>query len=151
MDIAKIRKLIKLVQASDITEIEVIEGEQKVRISRSVAAPEPAVVPALPTAMPQAVDPALEVALVAGGAAVNDACVLSSPMVGTFYRASSPDIDPFVREGSRVQKGDTLCIIEAMKLMNAIEAEYDGVVRLILVENASPVEYGQPMFEITPA
>jgi len=147
MDIAKIRKLIKLVQASDITEIEVEEGNQRVRISRGM----PAAVPVIAApVLPSVVDTA-ENRVVVEEPSVDEASILTSPMVGTFYTASSPEVDPFVREGSRVKKGDTLCIIEAMKLMNAIEAEYDGVVRRILVENASPVEYGQPMFEITPA
>jgi|UPI00036BF9C7 acetyl-CoA carboxylase biotin carboxyl carrier protein len=154
MDIAKIRKLIKLVQASDIAEIEVVEGEQRVRISRattstvaSVQAPAAVVAQPVEAAAPVVVDQAPAVV----ETAVNEDHVFNSPMVGTFYRASSPDAEPFVREGSQVKKGDTLCIIEAMKLMNAIEAESDGVVRSILIENATPVEYGQPMFEITPA
>ncbi len=150
MDIAKIRKLIKLVQASDITEIEVEEGNQRVRISRGMTVTPVVAAPVLPAPVATVAN-AAESMVVAEESPVDEASLLTSPMVGTFYRASSPDIDPFVREGARVQKGDTLCIIEAMKLMNAIEAEYDGVVRAILVENASPVEYGQPMFEITPA
>jgi len=153
MDIAKIRKLMKLMQASDITEIEVVEGEDSVRISRGGVA---AVAPVEQVILPQPVTAAsvdLGVAVSEGvvpASSVNEEHVFNSPMVGTFYRASSPDEEPFVREGSRVQKGDTLCIIEAMKLMNAIEAECDGIVHSILIENATPVEYGQPMFEITP-
>ncbi len=150
MDIAQIRKLIRLIQSSDVTEIEVTEGDHTVRVSRQgsvaaapvvqhVTAPAPAAVP-VPTAAPAAA-PAEE------GMEEN---VVSSPMVGTFYRAASPDADPFVSEGTKVKKGDTLCIIEAMKLMNEIEAEYDGVVEKIFLENASPVEYGQSLFVITP-
>jgi len=153
MDIAKIRKLIKLVQASDITEIEVVVGEQRVRISRgSAMAVQSTQAPAAVLAQPvAAASVAVDQPSVDTESMVNEDHVFNSPMVGTFYRASSPDSEPFVREGTRVKKGDTLCIIEAMKLMNAIEVEYDGVVRSILTENATPVEYGQPMFEITPA
>ena len=149
MDISQIRKLIRLIQSSDVTEIEVTEGDHTVRVSRQgtvaavaapVAAPAPATVPA-PAAAPVAA-PAQE--------SVDDINIVPSPMVGTFYLAPSPDADNFVAEGSKVKKGDTLCIIEAMKLMNEIEAEYDGVVEKILVNNASPVEYGQGLFVITP-
>lgn len=152
MDISQIRKLIKLVQSSDLTEIEVTEGDQTVRISRqgagvaapapvqhvSVAAPAPqlAPVPAEPTA--------------ADTAAASDENTVKSPMVGTYYSAPSPDADAFVQEGQKVRKGDVLCIIEAMKMMNEIEAEYDGVIDAILVDNATPVEYGQSIFVITP-
>ena len=151
MDIAQIRKLIKLIQSTDLTEIEVTEGDQTVRISRqhagygmvapafhhAVAAPQPAAAP------PAAAEPA-------GDEAAASEHTVTSPMVGTFYRAPSPDADVFVSEGKKVQKGDTLCIIEAMKMMNEIEAEYSGVVDAILVENATAVEYGQPLFIITP-
>ncbi|MFQ5581957.1 MAG: acetyl-CoA carboxylase biotin carboxyl carrier protein [Mariprofundaceae bacterium] len=150
MDISQIRKLIRLIQSTDVTEIEVAEGDQTVRISRQSAAPAVAPVvqhvatplPAAPPTAPAAATPAEE--------AATDEHVVTSPMVGTFYRAPSPDADDFVSEGKKVKKGEVLCIIEAMKLMNEIEAEYDGVVEQILVANASPVEYGQPMFVITP-
>jgi len=144
VDIAQIRKLIKLVQSSDLTEIEVTEGDQTVRISRQsqmIAAPaqQTYIAPApAPTAAPAAVEEA------------NDEHTVKSPMVGTFYRAPSPDADAFATEGQKIKKGDVLCIIEAMKMMNEIEAEYDGVIDSILVENGSPVEYGQPIFIITP-
>lgn len=151
MDIAQIRKLIKLIQSTDITEIELSEGDHSVRISRqqsgaviTTAAPAPQTfASAAPAAAPTADAPA----------AVEESTEnqVTSPMVGTFYRSPSPDADSFVSEGSRVKKGDILCIIEAMKLMNEIEAEYDGVVERVLVENASPVEYGQALFVITPA
>jgi len=145
VDIAQIRKLIKLLQNSDVTEIEVTQGEQRVRISRQgmVAAPAQPIAPSPAPAAPAAPAAAEE----------QDALehAVTSPMVGTFYRAPSPDAEPFVREGQKVRKGDVLCIIEAMKLMNEIEAEYDGTVDKILVENATPVEYGQPLFIITPA
>jgi acetyl-CoA carboxylase biotin carboxyl carrier protein len=151
VDISQIRKLIRLIQASDVYEIEVTEGDQTVRISRQgpVATVMPAAVQ--PVAAPAAAAPAAAPAVApAEEAAADDEHVMASPMVGTFYRSASPDSDPFVSEGAKVKKGDVLCIIEAMKLMNEIEAEYGGVVEKILVENAQPVEYGQPIFVITP-
>jgi len=151
VDIAQIRKLIKLVQSSDLTEIEVTEGDQTVRISRqsqpvasvsavpqTFVAPAPAAAAPAPTAAPAPEETA------------SDEHAVKSPMVGTFYRAPSPDADPFASEGQKVKKGDVLCIIEAMKMMNEIEAEYDGVIDSILIENGTPVEYGQPIFIITP-
>jgi acetyl-CoA carboxylase biotin carboxyl carrier protein len=155
VDITQIRKLMRLIEHSDVTEIEVTEGEQTVRISRrgpssdvqhimmpqAHAAPPPAPAAAAPAAAP---------APATAAAPEEQKNVVSSPMVGTFYRASSPDAEPFVSEGSKVKKGDTLCVIEAMKLMNEIEAEYDGIVEQIMVDNASPLEYGQAMFVITP-
>lgn len=153
MDITQIRKLMRLIQDSDVTEIEVTEGEQTVRISRRGSAPEMQhfTMPhyAAPTAPPPAAQEAPAPAAAAPSTA-DEPHTVTSPMVGTFYRSSSPDADPFVSEGSKVKKGDTLCIIEAMKLMNEIEAEYAGVVEKIMVENATPVEYGHPMFVITP-
>ena len=154
MNISEIRKLIRLVQQSDVTEIEVTEGESTVRISRQgMAAPttvaaQPAMQAAAPMAAPAAMSAAVEHALVDEEPEEN---IVSSPMVGTFYAAASPDDDPFVSVGSTVNKGDVLCIVEAMKLMNEIEAEYDGVVEKVLVKNAEPLEYGQPLFVITPA
>jgi acetyl-CoA carboxylase biotin carboxyl carrier protein len=144
VDISHIRKLIRLIQSSDITEIEVTEGDHTVRVSRqgsvaTVAAP--VAPPAIAAAPAVAAAPAEEAV---------DENVVASPMVGTFYLAPSPDAGNFVSEGSKVKKGDTICIIEAMKLMNEIEAEYDGVVESILLNNASPVEYGQGLFVITP-
>jgi acetyl-CoA carboxylase biotin carboxyl carrier protein len=154
MDISEIRKLIRLVQQSDVTEIEVTEGESTVRISRqslvatAVAAPQ-AVAPAAPLAPAATV--AAPTAIAEAPTEENDEHVFKSPMVGTFYAASSPDDDPFVSEGTVVKKGDVLCIVEAMKLMNEIEAEYDGIVEKVLAKNAQPLEYGQPIFVITPA
>jgi len=150
VDIAQIRKLIRLIQNSDVTEIEVTEGDQTVRICRGQPA---AAQPAVQTIQAPAPAPATEAAPAPAQeaeTAASEQHVVRSPMVGTFYRAPSPEAEPFVKVGSRVKKGDILCIIEAMKLMNEIEAEYDGVVEEILVENASPVEYGQPIFVITP-
>jgi len=150
LNITEIRKLIKLVQSSDITEIEVSEGESSIRISRqgSIAAP---VAFAAPQIMPApAVTSAQDVTTSSEDNSHHEH-VVNSPMVGTFYRSPGPDSDSFVNEGDKVKKGQTLCIIEAMKLMNEIEAEYAGVVTEILVDNATPLEYGQPIFVITPA
>lgn len=150
MDIAEIRKLIRLIQSSDVTEIEVTEGESTIRISRqgmvasAVAAP---VYAAAPVAAQVAASPTIA----APAAAEESEHVFKSPMVGTFYASSSPDSDPFVSVGTVVKKGDILCIVEAMKLMNEIEAEYDGVVEKIFLKNGQPLEYGQPIFVINPA
>jgi len=152
MDISEIRKLIRLIQQSDVTEIEVTEGESTVRISRHSMIANMAPATQMIAAAPVAAAPVAVAAMEAP--AVSDADhihVVKSPMVGTFYGASSPDDADFVSEGTKVKKGDVLCIIEAMKLMNEIEAEYDGVVEKVLVKNAAPLEYGQPLFIITPA
>ena len=149
MDLRKLKKLIDLVEESGIAEIEVTEGEEKVRITRSVAAPAVQTVYAAapaPVAAPTASSPAAPAAPAAAPA--NHANAQKSPMVGTFYRAASPTSDPFVEVGQTVKEGQTLCIIEAMKLMNEIEAEKSGVVKAILVENGTPVEYGEPLFVI---
>ena len=154
MDLRKLKKLIDLVEESGIAEIEVTEGEEKVRITRSVAAPAvqtvyaaaPAPVAAPAAAAPTASAPAAPAAPAAAPA--NHANAQKSPMVGTFYRAASPTSAPFVEVGQTVKEGQTLCIIEAMKLMNEIEAEKSGVVKAILVENGTPVEYGEPLFVI---
>jgi len=153
LDISEIRKLIKLIQSTDVTEIEVCEGEQTVRISRQSSQPiyqaAPAMAPAAMAATP--VVPAAEAAPAAAAApAQDDANTVKSPMVGTYYAAPSPDADNFISEGQKVKKGDTLCIIEAMKMMNEIEADYSGVVESILIDNATAIEYGQPLFVITP-
>ena len=158
MDIAKLRRLIRLIERSDVAEIEITEGDTTIRITRTPpatgAASAPASPPPQPAAQPSAA-PAAEAVPEPEPAGADEAeppeeHVVRAPMVGTFYRAPSPDAEPFVQEGQRVKKGDVLCIIEAMKLMNEIEAEYDGVVEKILVENAQPVEYGQPLFVIRP-
>ena len=149
MDISQIRKLIRLIQSSDVTEIEVTEGDRTVRVSRqgsvaTVAAPaavQPAVA-AAPVAAPAAAAPAQSSA--------DNENTVNSPMVGTYYGAPSPDADDFISEGSKVKKGDTLCIIEAMKLMNEIEADVSGKIVKICKENASPVEYGEDLFIIDP-
>ena len=144
MDLRKLKKLIDLVEESGIAEIEVTEGEEKVRITRTTAAAAPiyAAPVAAPAAAPAAAAPA------AAPAARDLSNAQKSPMVGTFYRAPGPNAAAFVEVGQQVKAGDTLCIIEAMKLMNEIEAEKSGVVKEILVENGTPVEYGEPLFII---
>jgi acetyl-CoA carboxylase biotin carboxyl carrier protein len=149
MDLRKLKKLIDLVQESGIAELEITEGEEKVRIVKSGrAAPEAvAMVPeATPAAAgataPAAGSPAAEAAPAIEGH------VVKSPMVGTFYRSPSPGAKPFVEIGDAVKAGQTVCIIEAMKLLNEIEADKDGIVRAILVENGQPVEYGEPLVVI---
>jgi acetyl-CoA carboxylase biotin carboxyl carrier protein len=152
MDLRKLKTLIDLVAESDIAELEVTEGESKVRIVKSSAAAQHQVV-----MMPQAMGapaPAMNapaapaVAAPAAEAAAPTGHVVKSPMVGTFYRAAAPGAAPFVDVGSTVKEGDTLCIIEAMKLLNEIDADASGVIQQILVENGQPVEYGQPLFII---
>ncbi len=140
MDIRKVKKLIELLEESDIAEIEIHEGEESVRISRMGTLPVPAPMPAAPVAA--AVEPAAPVDDTPPGHAVR------SPMVGTFYRASTPGAKPFVTEGQTVSAGDTLCIIEAMKILNQIESDKSGKVIKIAVENGQPVEYDQPLFII---
>ncbi|WP_295584272.1 acetyl-CoA carboxylase biotin carboxyl carrier protein [uncultured Lamprocystis sp.] len=149
MDIRKVKKLIELLEQSNVSEIEIHEGEESVRISRhggvaSFMTPQtmPMQLTAAPTAAAGPPKPGDE--LLDGLAGE----VVRSPMVGTFYRASTPGSGPFVEEGQKVKAGDTLCIIEAMKILNQIECEQAGTVRRILVENGQPVEYNQPLFII---
>ena len=147
MDLRKLKKLIDLVQESGISELEVTEGEEKVRIAKhSPAAPATYYAPPPPVA--PAVAPAPTVAAAASVSALPDGHIVKSPMVGTFYRAGAPGAKPLVEVGQSVSEGDRLCIIEAMKLMNEIEADASGVIKAILVENGEPVEYGQPLFVI---
>lgn len=146
MDIRKVKKLIELLEESGIAEIEIHEGEESVRISRNAApgtfaAPAPVAI-AAPVAAAPAAAPAAPVEEIIEGH------VLNSPMVGSFYRAPSPGAKDFVDIGSKVNVGDTLCIIEAMKLLNQIEADKAGTIKAILVENGQPVEYNQPLFII---
>jgi acetyl-CoA carboxylase biotin carboxyl carrier protein len=146
MDLRKIKTLIDLVQQSGIDELEISEGEEKVRISRgrpqgqAHAAMAPAPVAIAAPEVPQAAPPA-EPAAPAGH-------TIKSPMVGTFYRTAAPGAKPFVEVGQAVKAGDTVCIIEAMKLLNEIEADQDGIIKAILAENGQPVEFGQPLFII---
>ena len=150
MDLRKLKKLIDLVEESGISELELTEGEEKVRISRNSPNSQammqpmhmqhmyaaPAGMPAPAAAPVEAAEPEIE------------GHVVKSPMVGTFYRSPSPDAKAFVDVGSKVETGDTICIIEAMKLLNEIEADHTGVIKAILVENGQPVEYGEPLFVI---
>jgi len=150
MDIRKIKKLIELIESSDIAELEIIEGEESVRISCNPPAP---VVAAAPVATPAPV-----VAIPAPAEGLSPPAVeapdhpsgqtIDSPMVGTYYGAASPTSSPFVTIGQTVSIGDTLCIIEAMKMLNQIESDKSGVIKAILVENEQPVEFGQPLFVI---
>ncbi|HFC8457647.1 acetyl-CoA carboxylase biotin carboxyl carrier protein [Neisseria flavescens] len=152
MDLRKLKKLIDLVEESGIAEIEVTEGEEKVRITRTTAAAAPIYAAPAPAAAAPVAAPVAAAPVAAAPAATPAARDLSnaqkSPMVGTFYRAPGPNAAAFVEVGKQVKAGDTLCIIEAMKLMNEIEAEKSGVVKEILVENGTPVEYGEPLFII---
>ncbi len=153
MDLRKLKKLIDLVEESGIAELEITEGEEKVRISKSASsvqsqvtttgtpAPQPAAQPAVSGSTAPAATPAAAEKLPEGH-------VVKSPMVGTFYRSSAPGANPFVEVGHTVKEGDTLCIIEAMKLLNEIESDKSGVIKAVLMENGQPVEYGEPLFVI---
>ncbi len=149
MDLRKLKKLIDLVEDSGIAELEITEGEEKVRISRYGQAPQ-----MMHYAAPQQMmaAPTQQAGLPTSPAATEPAQpeghIVKSPMVGTFYRASSPEAKAFVEVGQSVAAGDTLCIIEAMKLLNEIEADQSGVIKAILIENGQPVEYGEPLFII---
>jgi len=151
MDIRKIKKLIELLEDSDVSEIEIVEGEESVRIARATgvtyapAAPVAAQAPAM-VAAPLAANAAQESA--AADDLMPPGTIMESPMVGTFYRSSTPTSKAFVEIGQSVSKGDTICIIEAMKIMNQIEAEISGTVRAVLVEDGQPVEYGEPLIVI---
>lgn len=152
MDVRKIQKLISLLEGSDVAEIEIKEGEDSVRISRMqnnvvMAAPQPQQFYAAPAAMPTAPSAAPTVAAEAAAPKLTGH-VVESPMVGTFYRSSSPGAKAFADVGQTVKVGDTLCIIEAMKMLNQIAADKAGVITAILVENEQPVEFGQPLFVI---
>ncbi len=152
MDIRKVKKLIDLLDTSNVDEIEIHEGEESVRISRH----RPPALPVAPTAAAlaipaQAADGSVRAdapAADADGEQIPAGHIITSPMVGTFYQAPSPGGKPFVEVGQRVQVSDTVCIIEAMKILNQIEADHAGVISAILAENGQPVEYGQPLFVI---
>ena len=145
MDLRKLKKLIDLVQESGIAELEITEGEEKVKIVKGGPV---SMMPAPASAMapPAASRPAPAAAPAAEAETGQEGHVVKAPMVGTFYRSPSPDAKVFVEVGQAVKEGDTICIIEAMKLMNEIEADASGSVKAILVENGQPVEYGQPLF-----
>ncbi|MFA7495143.1 MAG: acetyl-CoA carboxylase biotin carboxyl carrier protein [Acidithiobacillus sp.] len=156
MDIQFIRRLADLLEKSAIDEIEVVEGESKVRITRHSAAPalqNQGVTYAPPVAIPStaaAIIPTPAAPTATPESASPQGYMIKSPMVGTFYRASSPEAVPFAEEGSIVKAGQTLCIIEAMKLLNEIEADVSGKILKVLANNGQPVEYGEPLFIIAP-
>ena len=153
MDLRKLKTLIDLVAESDISELEVTEGEGKVRIVKTPPAPAQPMVYAAPPAettvvAPTAAAPAAEAAPAEPAQEQPEGHTVSAPMVGTFYRAPNPGAAPFVEVGQTVKEGDALCIVEAMKLLNEIEADRAGVVKAVLVQNGEPVEFGQPLFVI---
>jgi acetyl-CoA carboxylase biotin carboxyl carrier protein len=149
MDLRKLKTLIELVESSGIGELEIQEGEERVRITRAAAhAPAPPPAGTVYAAAAPAPAPAAAPVEAAPPSVEPEGHFVKSPMVGTFYRAASPGAKPFIEVGDSVQVGDTLCIIEAMKLMNEIEADKAGVVRQVLAENGQPVEYGQPLVVI---
>lgn len=153
MDIRKVKKLIDLLDTSNVDEIEIHEGEESVRISRHRPAAAPLPPPSAAFAIPAPAEPAAapaspEPAAGTPGEELPAGHMVTSPMVGTFYQAPSPGAKPFVEVGQRVQVGDTVCIIEAMKILNQIEADKAGTITAILAENGQPVEYGQPLFVI---
>lgn len=153
MDLRKLKTLIDLVQNSGISELEISEGEEKIRIAKHLAAVPSTTMVSMPMAAPAPM-PMMGAAPAPGAAPVESAPAepeghqVKAPMVGTFYRSGSPGAPAFVEVGQAVKKGETLCIIEAMKLMNEIESDADGVVKAILVENGQPVEFDQPLFVI---
>ncbi|HEX5611839.1 MAG TPA: acetyl-CoA carboxylase biotin carboxyl carrier protein [Burkholderiales bacterium] len=147
MDLRKLKKLIDLVQESGIAELEITEGEEKVKIVKGGGtAASSAQQASAPTVVPQATPASIPAPTTVAPASEGE--LVKAPMVGTFYRSSAPDAKPFVEVGQAVRKGDTVCIIEAMKLMNEIEADVSGTVQAVLAENGQPVEYGQPLFRI---
>ena len=152
MDLRKLKKLIDLVKESGISELELTEGEEKVKISRNTfTPPQPQLIQSQAALNAQQIIN-LEEPPISNEerkiAIANDSNAINSPMVGIFYRAASPDSSPFIEVGSSVKKGDTLCIIEAMKLLNEIECDRDGIIKKILIENGQPVEFGEPLFII---
>jgi acetyl-CoA carboxylase biotin carboxyl carrier protein len=146
----EIKELIRLVEESDITELEVAEGGKKIRISKgnpstaAVIQPAPQLLPAPPAVQP--VENSSENSSAEPSALASNLKQITSPMVGTYYHAPAPGAEPFVTEGQAVAVGQTVCIVEAMKLMNEIGSDFNGVVRKVLIDNAQPVEYGQPLF-----
>ncbi|MDP5057190.1 MAG: acetyl-CoA carboxylase biotin carboxyl carrier protein [Marinomonas hwangdonensis] len=146
MDIRKIKKLIELLEESNVYEIEIKEGEEAVRISRGGAPVQAAYAPA-PVMAPQAA-PTPSAAAPEAPAAVNHGHTVNSPMVGTYYKSSAPGAKPFIEVGQKVNVGDTICIVEAMKMMNQIEADKSGTIGAILVEDGEPVEFDQPLVSI---
>ena len=155
MDLRKLKTLIDLVEASDISELELTEGEEKVKISRQnnkaqSLAPVNYVQQPIQPPMNQQPQAHTEESLgKVDTTTIDNKDAITSPMVGTFYRAASPDSAPFIDIGSTVKKGETLCIVEAMKILNEIESDKEGTISKILIENGQPIEFGQPLFEIS--
>ena len=148
MDIRKVKKLIELLEESGIAEIEIKEGEESVRISRHGTAQAPMQYAAAPIAAPAPAAAATPAAEESAEDAMPSGHVCKSPMVGTYYSCPSPEAPSFVQIGDTVSEGDTLCIVEAMKILNQIEADKSGTIKAILVENGQPIEFGQPLFVI---
>lgn len=148
MDLRKLKTLIDLVAESDIAELEVTEGESKVRILKSSNAPQNQMVMMQPHQMQAPAAAPVVAPIIAAPVAEAQGHIVKSPMVGTFYRSAAPGSPAFVEIGSSIKEGDTVCIIEAMKLLNEIDADASGVIKQILVENGQPVEFGQPLFVI---
>jgi acetyl-CoA carboxylase biotin carboxyl carrier protein len=148
MDLRKLKTLIELVETSGIAELEIQEGEERVRITRAVGHAPQSVMLAPASPSPVAATPSIPNVIAPTAPAAPEGHVVKSPMVGTFYRSASPGAEPFVEVGDTVEMGDALCIVEAMKLMNEIEADAAGTIKAILVENGQPVEFGQPLFVI---
>lgn len=150
MDLRKIKKLIELLEESGIAEIEVKEGEESIKLSRASQVQQP-MINTQAYDVPSSISPTIEKPVQkddSKSGPVSDGDTIDSPMVGTFYRAASPDSKPFVEKGQKVNKGDTVCILEAMKMMNQVTAEQAGTITEILVEDSEPVEFGQPLFII---
>ena len=150
MDLRKLKKLIELVEESGIGELEITEGEEKVRISKSASSTQTYVTapPVMQAVSPAGAEPVAAAPAPAGAESLPEGHIVKAPMVGTFYRTSTPGANPFVEVGQAVKAGETLCIIEAMKLLNEIESDKDGIIKAVLVENGQPVEYGEPLFVI---
>lgn len=149
MDIRKIKKLIELLESSSLTELEIHEGEESVKLSRHIQNVAPV---AMPVSIPAAVSPIINTTVESpetSTAPEESGNIQRSPMVGTYYNASSPEAEPFVEIGQKVEIGDTLCIVEAMKMFNQIESEFAGTVTKILVENGQPIEFDEPLYVIS--
>ena len=151
MDIRKIKKLIELLESSSLTELEITEGDDSVKLSRqlhTVASNHVTAAPPAPTAVAQVTSEAV-VEVNTPAMSNDDGNIQRSPMVGTFYNASSPEAEPFVKVGQKVEVGDTLCIVEAMKMFNQIESEFAGTVTKVLVDNGQPIEFDEPLYVIS--
>jgi len=148
MDLRKVKKLMELLEESGIAEIEIKEGEESIRLSRSkktVDIPQPGVIPKTPLSK-EDTEKIINKGVDVSSQTTIKGNTINSPMVGTFYRAPSPDSKVFVEVGQQIKKGDTVCILEAMKMMNQVTSDFDGTIKEILIEDSEPVEYGQPLF-----